>query len=90
MNFFYFDFAWVLSNYFFELRTCQPNHIEEANIWFDKELQRTVEDIVVDDSSFSGYLQSRVASLSIRVGKLSLYSAVEVASYVFVASRAQS
>lgn len=42
---------------FFYLRKCQPNHMEEVTIWFDKELRITVGDIVVGGGYFSGDLQ---------------------------------
>jgi hypothetical protein len=64
--------------------------MEEAAILFDKELRAAVEDIVVGGGPFFGDLQWRVASLPIKVGGLGLYSAVEAASYAYVASRAQS
>ncbi|MCI49878.1 hypothetical protein A2U01_0071122, partial [Trifolium medium] len=48
------------------------------------------EDIVVGGGPYFGDLQWRVASLPIRDGGLGLYSAVEAASYAFVASRAQT
>ncbi|MCI50682.1 hypothetical protein A2U01_0071926, partial [Trifolium medium] len=75
---------------FFGLRTCQPIHMEDAAILFDKGLRGAVEDIVVDGGPFFGDLQWRLASLPIKVGGLRLYSAVEAVSYAFVASRAQS
>jgi hypothetical protein len=79
-----------IAKLFFGLRTCQPIYMEEATILFDKELRAAVEDIVVGGGPFFGDLQWRVASLPIKVGGLGLYSAVEAASYVYVASRAQS
>lgn len=45
---------------------------------------------MVDGGPFFGDFQWRVTSLFIRVWGLGLYSAVEVASYAFVASRVQS
>jgi hypothetical protein len=61
--------------------------MEEAANLFDKELCGIVEDIVVCGGPFFGDLQWRLASLPIKVGGLGLYSALEAASYVFVASR---
>ncbi|PNY14294.1 auxilin-like protein, partial [Trifolium pratense] len=77
-----------IAKLFFGLRTCQPIHMEQATILFDKELRGVVEDIVVGGGPYFGDLQWRVASLHIRVGGLGLYSTVEVALYAFVASRA--
>ena len=79
-----------IAKLFFGLRTCQPIHIEEAVILFDKELREAVEDIVVGGGPFFGDLQWRMASLPIRFGGLGLYSALEASSYTFVAYRAQS
>jgi hypothetical protein len=64
--------------------------MEEATILFDKKLCGAVEDIVVCGVPFFGDLLWRLASLPIKVGELGLYSAVDAASYAFVASRAQS
>ena len=59
--------------------------MEKVTIWFDKELQRMVEDIVLGESNFFGDLQwMRVTYLPIRVEGFSLYSEVEVASYTFI------
>jgi hypothetical protein len=74
-----------IAKLFFGLRTCQPIHMEEVTVLFDKELRAAVEDIVVGGGPFFGDLQLRIAYLPIKCGGLSLYSAVEVASYVFVA-----
>ncbi|CAK8540549.1 unnamed protein product [Lathyrus sativus] len=53
LSFFYFGLAWVLPIYFCVcLRMYKPNHMEEATIWFDKELGREVEDIVVGSGPF--------------------------------------
>ncbi|KAK2455796.1 hypothetical protein QL285_003218 [Trifolium repens] len=79
-----------IAKLFFGLRTCQPVHMEEAAILFDKGLRGAVEDIVVSGGPFFGDLQWRISSLPIKVGGLGLYSAVEAALYAFVASRAQS
>lgn len=64
--------------------------MEKASIWFDKELWRAVEDIMVGGGPFFGDLQWTVASLHIRVMGLGLYSVIEATSYMFVASRDQS
>lgn len=45
----------------------QSNHMEETTIWFDKELQSAVEDIMVGRGPFFGDLQWSMASLHIRV-----------------------
>jgi hypothetical protein len=74
----------------FGLRTCQPIHMEEAAMLFDKELHEAIENIVVGGGPFFGDLQWRLASLPIRFGGLSLYSSLEASSYAFMASRAQS
>lgn len=64
--------------------------MEEASIWLDKVLQRTIEEIVVGEGPYFEDLQWRVSSLSIRVRELCLYSAVEIIAYAFVTSRIQS
>ena len=74
----------------FGLRTCQPVHMEEATIFFDNGLREAIEDIVFCGGPFFGYMQWRIASLPIRFGGLSLYSAVEATSCASVASRAKS
>jgi len=79
-----------IAKLFFGLRTCQPIHMEEAVMLFDKELREVVEDIVVDRGPFFGDLQWRLASLPIRFGGLGLYSALETSSYAFAAFRTQS
>ena len=75
---------------FFGMRTCQPEHLEQAATYFDSGLRGACEDIMVSGGSFFGDLQWRLASLPIRFGGLGLYSAVETSSYAFVASRVQS
>jgi hypothetical protein len=79
-----------IAKLFFGLRTCQPVYMKDAAFLFDKELRGAVEDIVVGGGPFFGDLQWRITSLPIKAGGLGLYSAVEAASYAFVASRAQS
>jgi hypothetical protein len=79
-----------IAKLFFGLRTCQPIHMEEAAVFFDKGLHMAIEDMVVCGGPFFGDFQWRLASLPIRFGGLGLYSAVEASSYAFVASRAQS
>ncbi|GKD86731.1 hypothetical protein Tco_1357885 [Tanacetum coccineum] len=79
-----------IAKLFFGLRTCQPVHMEEAALFFDKGLRGSIENIVVCGGPFFGDLQWRLASLPIRFGGLGLYSAKLVSSYAFVASRAQS
>ncbi|KAJ0759599.1 putative exostosin [Helianthus annuus] len=79
-----------IAKLFFGLRTCQPVHMEDAALFFDKGLRETIEELVVCGGPFFGDLQWRLASLPIRFGGLGLYSAVEASSYAFVASRAQS
>jgi hypothetical protein len=75
----------------FGLRTCQPIHMEETTILFDKGLRSAVENIMVSGGPFFGDLQWRTTnSISIKVGGLRLYSAVETTLYAFVASRSQS
>jgi len=46
-----------IAKLFFGLRTCQPIHMEEAAMLFDKELHEAVEDIVVGGGSFCRDLQ---------------------------------
>jgi len=79
-----------IAKLFFGLRTCQPIHMEEVAMLFDKELREAAEDIVVGGGPFCGDLQWRLASLPIRFGGLGLYSTLEASSYAFVTSRAQS
>ncbi|GJS71154.1 putative reverse transcriptase domain-containing protein [Tanacetum coccineum] len=79
-----------ISKLFFGLRTCQPVHMEEAVLFFDKGLRGSIENIVVCGGPFFGDLQWRLASLPIRLGGLGLYSAKVASSNAFVASRAQS
>ncbi|MFS7966563.1 putative exostosin [Helianthus anomalus] len=79
-----------IAKLFFGLRTCQPVHMEDAALFFDKGLREAIEELVVCGGPFFGDLQWRLASLPIRFGGLGLYSAVEASSYAFVASRAQS
>ncbi|GJW65974.1 hypothetical protein Tco_0117858 [Tanacetum coccineum] len=75
---------------FIGLRTCQPVHMDEATLFFDKGLCGSIENIVVCEGPFFGDLQWRLASLPIHLGGLGLYSAKVASSYAFVASRAQS
>ncbi|KAI3721949.1 hypothetical protein L2E82_32969 [Cichorium intybus] len=79
-----------IAKLFFGLRTCQPMHMEEASLFFDKGLRGSIEDIVVCGGPYFGDFQWRLVSLPIRFGGLGLYSASEASSYAFVASRAQS
>ncbi|MFS7889274.1 putative reverse transcriptase domain, exostosin [Helianthus anomalus] len=79
-----------IAKLFFGLRTCQPVHMEDAALFFDKGLREAIEELVVCGGPFFGDLQWRLASLPIRFGGLGLYSAAEASSYAFVASRAQS
>ncbi|KAM0014804.1 putative exostosin [Helianthus debilis subsp. tardiflorus] len=79
-----------IAKLFFGLRTCQPVHMEDAALFFDKGLCEAIEELVVCGGPFFGDLQWRLASLPIRFGGLGLYSVVEASSYDFVASRAQS
>ena len=79
-----------IAKLFFGLRTCQPIHMNDAALFFDKGLREAIEELVVCGGPFFGDLQWRLASLPIRFGGLGLYSAVEASSYAFVASRAQS
>nr|GEW46762.1 hypothetical protein [Tanacetum cinerariifolium] len=71
-------------------QTCQPVHIDEAALFFDKGLRGSIENILVYVGPFFRDLQWRLSSLPIRFGGLGLYSAKLVSSYPFVASRAQS
>ena len=64
--------------------------MEEAGLFFNKGLHKSIEDIVVCGGPLFGYIQWRLDSLPICFGGLSLYSGYEVSSYVFVASMAQS
>nr|GEZ20429.1 putative reverse transcriptase domain-containing protein [Tanacetum cinerariifolium] len=58
--------------------------------FFDKGLRRSIENIVVFGGPFFEDLQWRLASLPFRFSGLGLYSAKVVASYTFMALRAQS
>ncbi|GJR34773.1 hypothetical protein Tco_1210457 [Tanacetum coccineum] len=53
---------------FIGLRTCQPVHMEEATLFFDKGLRGSIENIVVCGGLFFGDLQWRLASLPIHLG----------------------
>ncbi|KAF5801739.1 hypothetical protein HanXRQr2_Chr06g0251561 [Helianthus annuus] len=79
-----------IAKLFFGLKTCQPVHMKDAALFFDKGLREAIEELVVCGGPFFGDLQWRLVSLPIRFGGLGLYSAVEASSYAFVASRAQS
>nr|GEV86437.1 reverse transcriptase domain-containing protein [Tanacetum cinerariifolium] len=79
-----------IAKLFFGLRTCQPVHMEEADLFFDKGLLGSIENMVVCGEPFFGDLQWRLASLPIRFTGLGLYSAKVASSYTFVASRGQS
>ncbi|GJY45228.1 putative reverse transcriptase domain-containing protein [Tanacetum coccineum] len=79
-----------IAKLFFGLRTCQPVHMEEAALFFEKGLRGSIENIVVCGGPLFGDLQWRLSSLPIRFGGLGLYSANLVSSYAFVAPRAQS
>ncbi|KAK2402696.1 hypothetical protein QL285_052193 [Trifolium repens] len=57
-----------IAKFFFGLRTCQPIHVEDVAILFDKGLRGAVEDIVVGRGPFFGDLLWRIASLPIKVG----------------------
>ncbi|GJZ17711.1 putative reverse transcriptase domain-containing protein [Tanacetum coccineum] len=62
--------VWVLPSFFFGLRTCQPVHMEEAALFFDKGLRGSIENMVVCGGPFFGDLQWRLSSLPIRFGGL--------------------
>ena len=51
-----------IAKLFFGLRTCQPVHMEEAEIFFDNGLCGAIEDIVVCGGPFFGDIQWRIAS----------------------------
>nr|GEZ78006.1 hypothetical protein [Tanacetum cinerariifolium] len=72
-----------IAKLFFGLRTCQPVHMEEATLFFDKGLRGSIENIMVCGRPFFGDLQWRVASLPIRFGGLGLYSEKLVSFYAF-------
>ncbi|GJU46273.1 putative reverse transcriptase domain-containing protein [Tanacetum coccineum] len=61
-----------IAKLFFGLRTCQPVHMEEAALFFDKDLRGSIENIVVCGGPFFGDLQWRLASLTIRFGGLAV------------------
>ncbi|GKC06001.1 putative reverse transcriptase domain-containing protein [Tanacetum coccineum] len=63
-----------IAKLFFGLRTCQPVHMEEAALFFDKGLRGSIENIVVCGGPFFGDLQWRLASLPIRFGGLVEYA----------------
>ncbi|GJX40296.1 hypothetical protein Tco_0255286, partial [Tanacetum coccineum] len=54
-----------IAKLFFGLRTCQPVHMEEASLFFNKGLRGLIENIVVYGGPFFGDLQWRLASLPI-------------------------
>ncbi|KAK1411384.1 hypothetical protein QVD17_37932 [Tagetes erecta] len=74
----------------FGLRTCQPQHVKEAVSVFDAGLRGAVEDIVVCGGPHFGDLQWRLVSFPMRCGGLGIFSAEDVSTFAFVASRAQS
>ncbi|PWA63908.1 reverse transcriptase domain-containing protein [Artemisia annua] len=59
-----------IAKLFFGLRTCQPVHMEEAALFFDKGLRGSIENIVVCGGPYFGDLQWHFASLPIRFGGL--------------------
>ncbi|GJT26270.1 hypothetical protein Tco_0906545 [Tanacetum coccineum] len=59
-----------IAKLFFGLRTCQPVHIEEVALFFNKGLRGSIENIVVCGGPFFGDLQWRLTSLPIRFGGL--------------------
>ncbi|GJU04921.1 hypothetical protein Tco_1121351 [Tanacetum coccineum] len=59
-----------IAKLFFGLRTCQPVHMDDAALFFDKGLHGSIENIVVCGGPFFGDLQWRLASLPIRLGGL--------------------
>ncbi|GJX05323.1 putative reverse transcriptase domain-containing protein [Tanacetum coccineum] len=59
-----------IAKLFFGLRTCQPVHIEDAALFFDKGLRGSIENIVAYGGPFFGDLQWRLASLPIHLGGL--------------------
>nr|GEW99939.1 putative reverse transcriptase domain-containing protein [Tanacetum cinerariifolium] len=79
-----------ISKLFFDLKTCQPVHVKEATLFFDKGLRRSIENIVVCGGPFFGDLQWQLASLPIRLDGFGLYSEKVASTYAFVVSRAQS
>nr|GEW48465.1 reverse transcriptase domain-containing protein [Tanacetum cinerariifolium] len=79
-----------IAKLFFGLKTGQPVHMEEADLFVDKGLLGSIENMVVCGEPFFGDLQWRLASLPIRFTGLGLYSAKVASSYTFVASRGQS
>nr|GEW07190.1 auxilin-like protein [Tanacetum cinerariifolium] len=79
-----------IAKLFFGLSNCQPVHMKEAALFFDKGLRGSIENIVVCGRPFFGDFEWRLASLPIRFGGLGLYSEKLVSSYAFVASMAQS
>ncbi|GJZ41300.1 hypothetical protein Tco_0588186 [Tanacetum coccineum] len=58
----------VIPKHFFGLKTCQPVHMEEAALFFDKGLRGSIKNIVVYEGPFFGDLQWWLASLPIRLG----------------------
>nr|GEU72577.1 hypothetical protein [Tanacetum cinerariifolium] len=67
-----------------------PVHMEEADLFFDKGLRGSIENMVLCGEPFFGDLQWRLTSLHIRFAGLGLYSTKVASSYAFVASRGQS
>ncbi|GKC56996.1 putative reverse transcriptase domain-containing protein [Tanacetum coccineum] len=59
-----------IAKLFFGLSTCQPIHMEEAALFFDKGFRGSIENIVVCGGPFFVDLQWRLASLPIRFGGL--------------------
>nr|GEW75898.1 hypothetical protein [Tanacetum cinerariifolium] len=65
-------------------------HMEEADLFFDKGLRGSIENMVLCGEPFFEDLQWRLASLPILFAGLGLYSTKVASSYASVASRGQS
>ncbi|GJS87973.1 hypothetical protein Tco_0770609 [Tanacetum coccineum] len=79
-----------ISKLYFAMRTCSPQVFERAQHSFDAALCSSLERIVTASGPGFGNWQWRLAILSFSYEGLGVYSAGDVLSYVFLASRLQS
>ncbi|GJV44339.1 ankyrin repeat-containing protein ITN1-like protein [Tanacetum coccineum] len=79
-----------VSKLYFAIRTCSPQVFERAQHSFDAALRSSLERIVTASGPGFGDWQWRLATLPFSYGGLGVYSAGDVLSYAFLASRLQS
>ncbi|GKE20431.1 hypothetical protein Tco_1431943 [Tanacetum coccineum] len=78
-----------ISKLYFDMRTCSPQVFELAQHSFDAALRSSLERIVTAFGPGFGDWQWRLATLPFSYGGLGVYSAGDVLSYAFLASRIQ-